>query len=1180
MTKTDQEYTEQAIQHLGEVIRPRMTKYIPCIPTPKQQAFLWLDCRDAMYGGALGGGKVVMDGTFVLTPHGFKKAEELKPGDLVNNPDGSVAKIIQVHAKQKYEKWIVRFHDGSSLVTTAGHLWKAWRSGKARKIKNKLTHGESGAEIVTTEILKKWLEKSLEQKENGTQAYSPCIPVCEEQPFNVTYKYLPDIDPYLLGVLLGDGSLRKEGIRITSIDHEHMKEQFGNLELDLHCENDYIFKGETFQNLRSELDKIDLLGRKSHDKFIPRQYKYGSIEKRYAVLQGLMDTDGTVDHRGQLYYTTVSKQLADDFLFVLRSLGGIGTIFEKSPSYHGSDGKKVQGKKAYNIYIKHKNPQKLFRLERKKERAGYGVPDLMFRRITDIAIGGEIEGRCITVSHLNGLYITDDFIVTHNSQALLMAALQYPLSIKTEIPTLDGFKKIEDLKIGDKVFDDRGYPVSVISKSEKQLKNSYKVVFSDGEEITASEDHLWGVHSFQDRMAEGHKKYPRKRELQKKTTKELYETVLTNHKRKKENWSVPPIQPLQLEQKKYCLDPYLLGVWLGDGTKNCGTFAGIDEEIKDNFKSNKFQIKDYSKTHWHVRGFRTVLNKMGLLGHKKIPTEFLFGSYEQRLALVQGLMDTDGTVDRKYGSCRFFNTDPEIYNPMMFLLASLGLAPKIMDQKYTTTTGEKKSGKLICFTSNVFVFRIKRKKDLQILKPTREKIIRKVIPCGEQEVQCITVDNESHLFAVTKKLILTHNCDIPFYNALLIRDTYQNLALPESLMFRAHEWLHGTDAKWNGVDKMWKFPSGATLSFGYLDKPTAHFNYMSAEYQFVGIDEIVSIRKNQANFLFSRMRKKSRDAFVKELRTMSRYSDLNDKEVQRLADVYEKMPLRFRCASNPPLPEQLAKGAWVKRDYVDPATRKDRVFIPANMEDNPHLEKKGYIEGLEKGLDPLTFKQLRDGDWEVQVGDRFFNVSKLEIVPINEFPAERCFDIVAHWDFAATPEPLPGQGANPDYTVGLRMGIADGNLYILDMVRGRWGAGAIPEIVKGAARKWGVSTRHIIEQEPGSSGKIAIEMLINDLVGYSVMGQPSTGKKYVRARPVATWVEQGRVKLIEAEWNQAFIDELLTFSVNEKEYEHDDIVDALSGGFSDLGGLNYEEVGKTFADMGIAGLIKQEEDLF
>jgi len=186
--------------------------------------------------------------------------------------------------------------------------------------------------------------------------------------------------------------------------------------------------------------------------------------------------------------------------------------------------------------------------------------------------------------------------------------------------------------------------------------------------------------------------------------------------------------------------------------------------------------------------------------------------------------------------------------------------------------------------------------------------------------------------------------ETPGYDALLIRDTFSNLSKPKGLIDLSFETLNGTDAKWSENKKKWTFPSGATLSFGHMDGPKAHFQYQGPSYQFIGIDEVVQIPRNQALYLFSRLRK--------------------------LKNV--DIPIRFRCTSNPPTAEQMLTGAWVKERYVDPDTREEGVvFIPAIMEDNPFLDVEDYDESLSK-LDPVTRMQLRFGDWNVSVKGRMF----------------------------------------------------------------------------------------------------------------------------------------------------------------------------------------------------------------
>lgn len=174
--------------------------------------------------------------------------------------------------------------------------------------------------------------------------------------------------------------------------------------------------------------------------------------------------------------------------------------------------------------------------------------------------------------------------------------------------------------------------------------------------------------------------------------------------------------------------------------------------------------------------------------------------------------------------------------------------------------------------------------------------------------------------------------DVPGYSALLLRRTLVDLALPGALMDRAHEWLHGKPAKWNGSDKTWTFPSGATLTFGYLDSPSDKQRYQSSEFQFIGFDELTHFAEAEYTYLFSRLR---------------RTASLN-------------VPLRMRAASNP--------GGighdWVRRRFLLESSPSRR-FVRASLYDNPHLDQAEYVEAL-GALDSITKAQLLDGDWEVQ----------------------------------------------------------------------------------------------------------------------------------------------------------------------------------------------------------------------
>lgn len=169
---------------------------------------------------------------------------------------------------------------------------------------------------------------------------------------------------------------------------------------------------------------------------------------------------------------------------------------------------------------------------------------------------------------------------------------------------------------------------------------------------------------------------------------------------------------------------------------------------------------------------------------------------------------------------------------------------------------------------------------------------------------------------------------VPGYSALLFRRTYQDLALPGAIMDRSHEWLGDTDAVWNGSEKRWTFPSGATLQFGYLDTERDKFRYASAEFQFIGWDELTTFPERPYLFLFSRLRKRTG------------------------VDI----PLRMRAATNP--------GGighdWVKARFIDAPGAPP--FIPAKLVDNPSADAASYLQAL-ANVDATTRQQLLDGMW-------------------------------------------------------------------------------------------------------------------------------------------------------------------------------------------------------------------------
>ena len=210
--------------------------------------------------------------------------------------------------------------------------------------------------------------------------------------------------------------------------------------------------------------------------------------------------------------------------------------------------------------------------------------------------------------------------------------------------------------------------------------------------------------------------------------------------------------------------------------------------------------------------------------------------------------------------------------------------------------------------------------------------------------------------------------DEPDYAALIIRKTYADLALPGAIMDRSHEWLGGTAAHWNGTDKTWRFPSGATLTFGYLDAEKDKYRYQGSEIQLLGVDELTQFQEPPVRYLMSRLRKVEGS----------------------------NVPIRFRAASNP----GGIGHKWVYDRFVNPKTRTARVFIPARLSDNLHVDVVEYRNALAQ-LDETTRRQLEDGEWIEDTQGLVYKFARGRNL-IDELPEAKDWQHVLGIDFGAS----------------------------------------------------------------------------------------------------------------------------------------------------------------------------------
>jgi hypothetical protein len=305
--------------------------------------------------------------------------------------------------------------------------------------------------------------------------------------------------------------------------------------------------------------------------------------------------------------------------------------------------------------------------------------------------------------------------------------------------------------------------------------------------------------------------------------------------------------------------------------------------------------------------------------------------------------------------------------------------------------------------------------------------------------------------------------DVPRYAAVIFRKTYSDLSLPGSLMDVARRWLDATDARWKEMEHTWHFPSGASVTFAHMESRNAHLRYKSAEFQYIFFDELTDFAEGQYRFLFSRLRRPETGYFGAS------------QDGVTVGDV----PLRMRSASNPGGPGH----SWVKQRLVNRKTRRSgAVFIPARKEDNPHLDQDAYSASLAE-LPPDERARIEAGDWDAESMGGLFDRRWIRV--IEEAPP--ALVTVRSWDTAAS-EPSETY-PDPDYTVGMRVSKRlDGKGYVIEeVVRFRKGPGDVEDLIEETAREvdgWDVAIH--LEQEPGSSGKIALSTIMARLDGFDV----------------------------------------------------------------------------------------------
>ncbi|WP_051949294.1 phage terminase large subunit [Methylosinus sp. PW1] len=792
------------------------------------------------------------------------------------------------------------------------------------------------------------------------------------------------------------------------------------------------------------------------------------------------------------------------------------------------------------------------------------------------------------------------------------------LDIHTLIPTVDGWRSMLTIRVGDRVFDENGIPCTVTHVHPVDLNpESYLVRFDDGVEIKACADHQWLTYTASDLAAmtrldpEWRARRRAKRpsranggngaaytaQLAKrnserayvykdvptggvKTTREIAAT-LTVRNGTRANHAIPMQKPLDLPARLLPIDPYVLGLWLGDGTSQSGHITTIDDQILEEIRTVGFEVVSVpsSKYAYNIRGLSPHLRRLGILGNKCIPQEYLRASFEQRLALLQGLMDTDGHACES-GSSEFITVDPVLRDNMMELLASLGI-------RSNYTTGIAKLNGKDCgpkyrfhFTTSLPTFRLKRKLDRQDRgarrRTTSFRYIVAVDPIDPIPMRCISVDSPSRLYLAGEHFVPTHNSyallmeaarykDKPGYTGVIFRRNLVDVRQPGGLLDVSQNIYSNIGGKLTqSPDTRWKFfnDKGQAISdlrFAHLSEEKTVYSWQGSQLVFIGFDEITHFTRKQFFYMLSRLRA----GMGEGMRPYVRATCNPD------ADSWVAEFIDWWIDKNGyPIPDHCGKLRWFvnksnKLDWFDskeaavakhPGSRpKSVTFIPSKLSDNKILEDRDpdYRGNLE-ALDPVEKARLLEGNWKIRPAPGlYFQRDWCGLIDASQIPN---VDIqwVRAWDLAATPKT---EGNDPDWTAGVKMGLLpNGMLIVADCYMFREGPGVVEEQVLNTAMWDGSEVVISIPQDPGQAGVGQKNTYLNLLAGYDIRSHAVTQKnaKITRFAAFSAQVDQKRVLVVRDEpgkrWNEQWFACLEAFPSKA----HDDAVDATSEAFHRL----------------------------
>ena len=347
-----------------------------------------------------GTGKAQPLDAIIKTPQGWTQMQNIKIGDTVCTPNGQTAKVIQLHPQGNKDIYKIHFSDNTSTEACLDHLWLT-QTSKDRDKKRK-------GSLKTTKQILETLKRGNSNKNNHF------IPITK--PTKGINNTLP-IEPYTLGAIIGDGSLNQRYPTLIlgkeDIDIAAYIEKFSGLKLNPKFKPEKNCYNISLTEIKEKIKKLNL-NTLSNKKIIPNEYLISNIQNRTKLLQGLLDTDGTISSQGAVEYSTTSKILAKQIKELSQSLGCTTKITSRIGQYTKNN-KTIKTQTNYRVFIKIPNSLNPFLTKRKKNKFQQRTKYHPTRAITKIEFSHNSKTQCITLDSKEGLYLTNDYIVTHNS---------------------------------------------------------------------------------------------------------------------------------------------------------------------------------------------------------------------------------------------------------------------------------------------------------------------------------------------------------------------------------------------------------------------------------------------------------------------------------------------------------------------------------------------------------------------------------------------------------------------------------------------------------------------------------------------------------------------------------------------------------------------------------------------